>query len=226
MRSRVLIEVVALVAPPRCAACDVVLAGAAEVLCARCRRELPWLRGPRCRRCALPAPCAPCPAAGATFDEAFAPMAHRGPARRLVAALKFEARLALADLMAAQIAATAPLSLLAGALVPVPAPRRRHRARGFDQAEALAGALARRTGLALWPCLARTDSGPRRVGMPRRDRLGPGRPTVEARRAVPVRAVVVDDVHTTGATLHACARALQAAGTREVAALTYTRTLR
>jgi predicted amidophosphoribosyltransferase len=37
--------------------------------------------------------------------------------------------------------------------------------------------------------------------------------------------VLVDDVHTTGATLDVCARALKAEGTEWVAAITYVRTL-
>jgi predicted amidophosphoribosyltransferase len=43
---------------------------------------------------------------------------------------------------------------------------------------------------------------------------------------VPDVAILVDDVHTTGATLDACARALRGAGAREVRAITYARTLR
>src|SRR5690349_16716664 len=44
-------ELLALVAPPACLACATGLAAAGELLCATCRRELPWLPAPRCGRC-------------------------------------------------------------------------------------------------------------------------------------------------------------------------------
>ncbi len=60
----------------------------------------------------------------------------------------------------------------------------------------------------------------------------PGRPApftrAVARRApgaAPARAVLVDDVATTGGTLAACAQALRAGGTEEVVAVTFARTL-
>jgi predicted amidophosphoribosyltransferase len=40
-----------------------------------------------------------------------------------------------------------------------------------------------------------------------------------------VAAVLIDDVHTTGATLDACARALRRGGAKRVVAITYTRAL-
>ncbi|HEX3318627.1 MAG TPA: double zinc ribbon domain-containing protein, partial [Solirubrobacteraceae bacterium] len=144
----ILAEALAILAPPACAACGAALVAAAEVLCGDCRRALPWLRGPRCPRCALPAPCAPCPAARLAFDAAWAPVAHAGTARTGVHALKAGGKLALADVMGAQMAAGAPSDLLAvDAVVPVPPARARARTRGFDPADLLARAVAKRTGL-------------------------------------------------------------------------------
>jgi predicted amidophosphoribosyltransferase len=228
MLRRLADELLALVVPPACLACRCSLPRAGDPLCPSCRRALPWLPEPRCRRCALPAPCGSCPAAGAPFGEAWAPLAHDGPARALVVALKFRGRLPVADVMAGQIAATAPRGLLSpgAVLVPVPADPRRRRARGFDQAERLARALARRTGLPLSAALRRSGSDARQVGASRAARLAPGRLGVVAAGAAPARAVLVDDVHTTGATLRACAAALRAAGAERVACVTYARTLR
>lgn len=226
MLERLRAELVALVAPPVCAACRAAVPRAADPLCSACRRALPWLRGPRCPRCALPAPCAPCPARAAAFERAWSPLAYEGPARALVAALKFGGALALADLMAAQIAAGAPPPLLeAVTLVPVPLHPTRRRARGFDQAERLARALAVRTGRPLDACVRRTGAATRQLGAGRRQRRATGRIALDVRGAAPAIALLVDDVHTTGATLDACAAALRAAGAHRVGCVTYARTL-
>ncbi len=220
-------ELLAALVPPACAACRAPLPRAHDLLCRRCRAALPWLPRPCCPRCALPLPCEPCPAARAAFAAAWAPLAHDGPARELVAALKFHGRLPLARLMAAQLAAGLPPALLAGAtLVPVPLHPRRRRRRGFDQAQLIAAALARACDRPLAPCLRRGGEATRQLGAARATRLARGRLSVAAVAPVPRVALLVDDVHTTGATFEACARALRAAGAERVGAVAYARALR
>jgi predicted amidophosphoribosyltransferase len=202
-----LAELLGLLVPPRCALCGAGCASRAQ-LCEGCESRLGGLR--------------PCPAAVPATDGAWCAAPYEGVARELVVALKFGARLGLAHPAAAAIAAGAPDGLLCGEIVPVPPAPWRRRRRGFDAAEALARALAAEAGLPVRPCLRRSQ-GRRQVGRPRAQRLADP-PRIRVAAAPPVRAVLVDDVLTTGATLAACARALRAHGTIRVAALAFART--
>jgi ComF family protein len=205
---------VSALAPPICAGCGA-HAGAIEPLCGRCRGELRWLR---------PDP------ANAGGVPVWAPLAYEGPARGVVRALKFGGARGAAKAMAAQISANAPAGWLErGRLVPVPLHPARSRRRGFNQAERVAATLSLRTGLDVCDCLARAGPRGTQVGRGRRERLAgiAGSVRVVEARAPPApaeRAILVDDVVTTGATLVACARALLDHGFPEVIAVAYART--
>lgn len=218
-----------LLIPPRCVACR----SAAEVargdpLCLACRAELPWLpaAAERCPRCGLPERhgARSCPARRQAFAAAWSAVAYAGPVPALVLALKDRGALPVARLMAAQLAAAAPPETWAGTLVPVPPDPWRRRRRGVDHTGAIAAALGARLGVPVTPLLRRGRGAPQ-AGRSRAARL---QADVGARtRAGPVPrvAVLVDDVHTTGATLHACAQALRTAGCGEVRVVSYARAL-
>jgi len=222
----VLPALLSIIAPPACIACRRPPAPG-DILCRDCRLAMPWLTGDLCPRCGLPWPCGSrCPAGDLAFDRAWAPVAYAGPGRDLVRALKERGALVVAQLMAAQIVATAPPGLLDdGIIVPVPADPLRRRRRGLDHAAWLAAELAARCRLDAELVLRRRSTR-RQAGASRAQRLAGDRTIVEPRTAsAPPIVVLVDDVHTTGATLDACARALRSVGAREVRAVTYARTL-
>ncbi len=227
MTRRGLAELLAIVAPPACVACREPLGRAEQLVCGDCLRALPWLRGARCDRCGLPRHRRErCPAAAAAFTRSWSPMVYDGSARALVGALKWHGALPAAGLMAAQMTATLPGALRAGVVVPVPPQRTRKRRRGFDPAAALAGEVATRLGLPLAPVLVRRDRAGRQARAGRAERRAAGRIVVEAVAPVAQPVLLVDDVHTTGATLDVCAGVLRAAGAPSVSAVTYARTLR
>jgi len=205
-----LTRLAAVLAPPFCWCCGAdALRG--QPLCPVCRGRLRWLGAEMVRLEGVPV---------------WSAVAYEEPARSLVRALKYRGAAGLAEPLAAAVAACAPTTLLAPGtvLVPVPMPAARRRRRGYNQAERIAAALADRTGLELRECLTR-DAGAGQVGRGRQQRLSDsGRDIGLGQGPRPRRAVLVDDVATTGATLAACAQALRRGGTGTVAAVTYART--
>ena len=201
---------VGLAVPRLCWSCSA-LARRGEALCGGCRASLHRLAAE--------------PAAVAGV-RVWAPVAYSGAARDLVRALKFRGAVSLADLMAAQIVANAPPGLLEGrTLVPVPLHRRRLRVRGYNQAAAIARAVARRGRHPVVDCLTRVGPAVTQVGRDRaRRRAGPAG-SIEVDREAPERVLLVDDVVTTGATLGACRDALVAVGARDVVAVCFARTI-
>ncbi|MGH2924741.1 MAG: ComF family protein [Solirubrobacterales bacterium] len=199
-------RLVDLMVPPRCRLCAAECRSGAQ-LCARCESGLSRIE-PR----AWPIP---------GLDLVWSAARYEGVARRLVIVLKFGPRPALARRAAAAIAERAPAELLSGVIVPVPAAPWRRRRRGFDPAESIAMALAAQTGIELRRCLRRSQ-GRRQVGRPRAERLADP-PRVKVAGRAPHRALLVDDVVTTGATLGACAEALRAAGTGRVDGVSFAR---
>jgi predicted amidophosphoribosyltransferase len=102
---------------------------------------------------------------------------------------------------------------------------RRH---GANQAQEIAEALGRACGLPVWDVLARRPGGLRQVGLERQARRANPRGGIVAGAGLGegTRAVIVDDVYTTGSTLDACAAALRAAGSGPVTAVCFARTVR
>jgi len=207
--------------PTRCLACDEP-GGELLDLCPACAATLPWHRS-ACRQCALPLPapgiCGGCLVRPPPLHSTHAAFLYGAPLDRLLPRFKFHQDLAAGRLLSQLMAeAFAPLPP-PHALVPVPLHRARLRRRGYDQALELARPLARALGLPLRVDLLRRvrdtaaqselDAAMRRRNL--RDAFA-----APAGAALPMHVVLVDDVMTTGATLHAAAIALRRAGVRRV----------
>jgi predicted amidophosphoribosyltransferase len=136
-------------------------------------------------------------------DVVVAPaFAHVGTGVRLVHNLKYRRSIAAGRLLAAEMARRVPLD--AGALVPVPRVFVRRLVYGIDQTAVLAACIARVTGLPVVSALGAPVWQPRLAGTSRQRRRPPAF-TVKQR---PLRAVLVDDVLTTGTTIEAAVSAL------------------
>ena len=197
--------------------CYLCRGAARAVLCAACDADLPRLDAPRCPRCALAssagAVCGRCLAHPPAYDATAAALAYAFPADVLVQALKFRGELALAPLLGALLAARLE-GARADVVLPVPLTAARLRARGFNQALEIARHVAPAGGARLEPRLAeRSRETAPQMDLPLAERAQNVRGAFRCARALEGATVaLVDDVMTTGATLHELAATLKRAG--------------
>lgn len=218
--------------PGRCLACD----EPGEIgldLCGTCAAGLPWNRV-ACPHCALPLPetavCGGCLRREAALtrrghvpalDEVHSGFVYAAPLDRLLPRFKFHRDLAAGALLSQLMAETAASLPRPDAIVPVPLHRARLRRRGYDQALELARPLARVLDLPLCDDLlqrVRATAPQSELSAAARRRNLRGAFALKPGASLPEHVALVDDVMTTGATLHAAAAALKRAGVRRVVA--------
>lgn len=206
---------------PRCLICGELGANGLD-LCANCRQSLPAQRH-ACRHCALPLAqpgvCGQCQQRGPLLDHCHAAFVYVYPLDRLVPRLKFHRDLAVGRLLGELLFESIAAARLAlpQALVPVPLHAGRLRLRGYDQALELARPLARRLNLSLRAdALQRTRATAAQSELDANQRQRNLQQAFRACGPMPAHVALIDDVMTTGATLHAAAHALRQAGVKRV----------
>lgn len=174
--------------------------------------------------------CDACRRAPPPLTRVVAPFLYGPPLDRWLPRFKFHHDLAAGRLLSQLMLEACAAAPRPDALVPVPLHRSRLRSRGYDQALELAKPLARALALPLRTDLlvrTRATSAQSSLHAAQRHRNLRGAFAVMsawADQPLPAHVALIDDVMTTGATLHAAAQALLEAGTARVDAWTCART--
>lgn len=217
-----------IVLPSWCAVCgsDLPWRDRTASCCGKCWAALPRIRGVKCDSCALPlagdqaARCIDCQLDPLPLDWCDAWGHYTGVLEKLLHAFKFNRHDFLDDALASLLASILRERAF-DAVVPVPMSRKKERRRGYNQAELLARALAKRIGVRCEMLLTKTADGTTQSLLPRDQRAANVRHAFRAAAASKGKAILlIDDICTTGETLRACANELARAGAARVCAIT------
>ncbi len=226
--------------PPRCPGCGAITAEQGG-FCQACWSAMRFLGEPCCTRCGIPFPfdpgveaaeCGACLVNPPHWRHARAVLAYGEVSRGVATRLKYARRTGLARLMAHYMAPLAT-RLAEGTgetlLVPVPLHRWRLWHRGFNQSALIAHHIARRTGLRADPLLLRRTRRTRplrEMNARAREREVKGAFALDPTRIEGLRGrhvILIDDIHTSGATARACAATLLDGGAAAVDLLCWAR---
>jgi ComF family protein len=160
------------------------------------------------------------------FDSAYSFGSYEGTLRKLIHLFKYAKVESLAHPLSRLMLQAIPLDLSFDFVMGMPMHWRKRWERGFNQADLLARAIAKRRGLRLATNLARKRYTKAQAALTEAERRENLKDSFCVRRPAQVRGkriLLVDDVFTTGATLRSAAAALKEAGAAHVTAVTLAR---
>lgn len=200
-------------------------ATSSKLLCANCLNDILTDRSV-CRRCALPLEtevspdCGACQASPPPYRSVFAFASYRAPLDRLILQFKFQQKVSVGHnlglLMAREI--TQQQLSMPDVLVPVPLHASRLRQRGYNQALELARPIARKLKLSLdINSCVRQKATTEQTGLSAKKRASNLKGAFAVNGSFKDKKVaIIDDVMTTGSTVHELSQQLINAGARQV----------
>ena len=221
--------------PPKCMACRALLPPQVPPrawLCAQCKPLLVPLQGPFCPRCGSPLPedaaCTACRGRPFAFDFHRAGFPYDGVLQELLHQMKFRSYKQYAQGLGhilAENCADWKWMQSYDFLVPVPLHPAKKRSRGYNQAAVLAKPLALALDIPLAEGLIqRVRNTPPQSGLSpsEREKNLMGAFAYNNRKKLDIahpKILLLDDIFTTGTTMHACAQVLKNQGAAGVACI-------
>jgi len=239
LRERVFYAVLDLFYPPHCAVCSVPFSeGERAFLCSDCESKIERMDQSHVCRCGRPLPevldlCPQCAAEGGRVFEqirSFGWYEEREDPNHVLSALikifKYGGERALAPLLAKYLdEAGRSLRPQIEQITFVPMRPKDERERGFNQAELLARELGKLWGIPVVRALEKIKDTKSQASLRSRDaRRENVQGAFRLAKFIPCASIlIVDDIYTTGATLHECARPLKESGIAQLYGLTVAR---
>ena len=213
-----------LVFPVRCCLCGEVVAWT-EHLCARCRREAPYILPPVCERCGCQEDDCTCGERHRHFARCVAPFRREGVVQDAINRLKKDDWVTDTRGLAIEMAEVLRREyggISFDAVTDVPMHKKDYRKRGHNDAALLAQALAKQIGVPYHPLLRKIIHTRPQKGLGAVERTGNllgAFDVIDGEWVKDKTVLLVDDVITTGSTMDECAKMLKIYDAAEVYAV-------
>lgn len=228
--------------PAVCASCETPLwDDPVPFFCRACWETLIPISGPCCPHCGVPfasrialqqSPtheCGGCRMRPPAFTQTWSLFPYQSPLKEAIVLFKYRGKRSLTKHFIQDMIAALPTLPTIDVLMPVPLHPQRLREREYNQSLLLAHGLSQHLQIPLLlSCLLRVRSTVPQTSLSKKERLtNLHRAFVvdDASRIKGQRILLIDDVFTTGTTLHECAKTLRKAGSGPVYGLTLARML-
>ena len=228
--------------PASCFSCQEIL-GENIFLCKDCRENLPYKSNPVCACCGkslnlplyLPSQtCLNCQENYPQFTQAFSPFHYEGMIKEMIHQFKYHHKIYLRDTLAEFLIPILELQIKADfsshLLIPVPLYSSCERERKFNQAEEFCLVLRQKTKIPISYCLKKKRKTEKQAMLPRKKRVhnlkkafSLSAKTEKFSQLKGKKAILIDDIFTSGATANECAKALKPIGFEEIFILTVAR---
>jgi len=211
--------------PPVCPFCE---AAGAETVCVKCAAEVNYISEPRCKKCGKPVRlvqqeyCRDCRDSGKAFECGRNLWVHRGVVSDSLYRFKYHDRRINAQFYASELAykySDLIKQWQIEQIIPVPLHWRRKRQRGYNQAELIAKQLGKLIDIPVnTGSLVRSRYTVPQKELSMSERKGNLKNAFQAVHTGQLcgRVLLIDDIYTTGNTLHEAAKCLKNAGVRKV----------
>ncbi len=228
--------------PTDCASCCTPLwDDPVPFVCQTCWETIAKISGPCCPHCGVPyiSPtalerslthkCGTCRMKPPAYTQAWSLFPYQSPLKEAIVLFKYRGKRSLTTPFLHAMTSALPDLPNIDLLMPVPLHPQRLREREYNQSALLAHGLSLHLKVPLLlSCLLRTRATVPQTSLTRKERLTNLRKAFavkDASRIKDQRILLIDDVFTTGTTLHECAKTLQKSGSGPVYGLTLARML-
>ncbi|CAG0972703.1 orotate phosphoribosyltransferase [Methylophilaceae bacterium] len=200
-------------------------------ICPECLKDMPWHRQSACPQCGLASSdnhiCGHCLKSPPAFDSTHALFRYEYPLDAMLQHYKYRQTLNIAKTFSELMTASFPLDQPFDRIIPMPLHPKRLAERGFNQSVEIARLLSKRLRMPLDSgACTRIKFSPPQASLPLKTRIKNMRGAFHCDATLSgERVMLVDDVMTTGASLHELAATVKSAGASHVECWVVARTL-